>query len=676
MAQIVKLRRSAVAGKKPTNSQLELGELSINTTDGKVYFAKSGSLGPSIEELVSTNTVNTGSIFLTGNVTASYFSGSFIGDGTGLYNVPASGVTGLQLDQIGSGSVTASISPDHGFRVNTDTSITGSLTVSGGFYTGDGQGLYNIPASGITGLQLNQIGDGTATASISQANGLEVNTNTSISGSLNLSGSLILSGSIIDGSGSAGQQDYFLSTDGNNVFWKPASFGTTYFKSQAFTTPSTGWTFTHNLKEKYPIINVYDVDGNQMLPTQITLIDENTANITFSSEQVGYVSATIGGLFRTFNLAIPSSTWVINHNFGEDNPFVQVYNSNDEVILPNEIQSINNSVNTTTITFKDKTQNGKVTIVGSGSSFKKTIDTPSSGWTITHNLNQLYPVVQVYDLSDKIMVPKSIVSIDENTLFISFPLNISGTVHVTVGGASLIPTIDNNYDGYVLATDGNSSYWKGGILSGSAGISDLGFATTGSNTFVGSQTVSGSILPSKNNTYSLGSSDYQWKHVYISTGSLYINGINILSLNQNNQVVIGGTQVFNTTASTSTGSNFNGNLVLDSDLILQNTGSNVETRQGVISKTVSSNTTMIDLGSYNAATFDYVIMDGSNMRAGNIASVWNGSSSSHNEINTTDLGNTNNVNFDVSHDGKLNVVVNGGTWTVQINYKAIGNINL
>ena len=257
MAQIVKLRRSAVAGKKPTNSQLELGELSINTTDGKVYFAKSGSLGPSIEELVSTNTVNTGSIFLTGNVTASYFSGSFIGDGTGLYNVPASGVTGLQLDQIGSGSVTASISPDHGFRVNTDTSITGSLTVSGGFYTGDGQGLYNIPASGITGLQLNQIGDGTATASISQANGLEVNTNTSISGSLNLSGSLILSGSIIDGSGSAGQQDYFLSTDGNNVFWKPASFGTTYFKSQAFTTPSTGWTFTHNLKEKYPIIKMW-----------------------------------------------------------------------------------------------------------------------------------------------------------------------------------------------------------------------------------------------------------------------------------------------------------------------------------------------------------------------------------------------------------------------------------
>ena len=84
MAQIVKLRRSSVIGKRPTNAQLELGELSINTADGKVYFAKSGSLGASIEELISTNTVNTGSIFLTGDVSASFFTGSFIGDGTGL----------------------------------------------------------------------------------------------------------------------------------------------------------------------------------------------------------------------------------------------------------------------------------------------------------------------------------------------------------------------------------------------------------------------------------------------------------------------------------------------------------------------------------------------------------------------------------------------------------------
>ena len=175
MAQIVKLRRSAVPGRKPTNAQLELGELSINTSDGKVYFAKSGSLGPSIEELVSTNTVNTGSVNVSGSInligqqtiTGSLIvtngvgyintgliaensdltltSGSNIyvedngivsasqiwGDGSHLINIPSSGITGLSLYQIISGSVSASISPDLGFQINTNTAITGTLSVSG-----------------------------------------------------------------------------------------------------------------------------------------------------------------------------------------------------------------------------------------------------------------------------------------------------------------------------------------------------------------------------------------------------------------------------------------------------------------------------------------------------------------------------------------------------------------
>lgn len=36
----VKMKRSAVAGKVPTTAQLELGELAINTRDGKLYFKK------------------------------------------------------------------------------------------------------------------------------------------------------------------------------------------------------------------------------------------------------------------------------------------------------------------------------------------------------------------------------------------------------------------------------------------------------------------------------------------------------------------------------------------------------------------------------------------------------------------------------------------------------------
>jgi hypothetical protein len=67
----------------------------------------------------------------TGSYTTGSFTGSFKGDGSNLYNIPASGVTGLNLTQIADGSVTASVSNANGFRVNSNTEITGALVISG-----------------------------------------------------------------------------------------------------------------------------------------------------------------------------------------------------------------------------------------------------------------------------------------------------------------------------------------------------------------------------------------------------------------------------------------------------------------------------------------------------------------------------------------------------------------
>ena len=92
MAQTVKLKRSSVAEKVPTTSDLELGELAMNTVDGKVYFEKNDG-SPSVQTILTTSSQTTGSIELTGDVTASKFSG----DGSALTNVtePNSVVFGI-----------------------------------------------------------------------------------------------------------------------------------------------------------------------------------------------------------------------------------------------------------------------------------------------------------------------------------------------------------------------------------------------------------------------------------------------------------------------------------------------------------------------------------------------------------------------------------------------------
>jgi len=82
MAQIIKFKRSTTAGAVPTDSSLEYGEIAMNVTDGKVFFKKGDD---TIQELVATNTSTaiTGSINITGAVTASYFKG----DGSRLENI-------------------------------------------------------------------------------------------------------------------------------------------------------------------------------------------------------------------------------------------------------------------------------------------------------------------------------------------------------------------------------------------------------------------------------------------------------------------------------------------------------------------------------------------------------------------------------------------------------------
>jgi hypothetical protein len=125
MSSIVQLKRSALSGKVPGTGSLNLGELALNTYDGKIFFRRSGSTD-TIQEVVTTNVLNTGSVTLTGTLSAESIVGS-ISASNGVVS-GSSQVIGI-LSSLN--SYTASYATTGSNQFKADQNITGSLRATG-----------------------------------------------------------------------------------------------------------------------------------------------------------------------------------------------------------------------------------------------------------------------------------------------------------------------------------------------------------------------------------------------------------------------------------------------------------------------------------------------------------------------------------------------------------------
>jgi hypothetical protein len=371
MSQIVKLRRSAVEGKRPTNAQLQLGELSINTTDGKIYFAKSGSLSVSIEEVVATNAQNTGSLNLSGS-----------------------------LNLIGGESITGSTKIIGSLSVTGDTSLT-SLIVSGAdpvanvsafvpsssIYNAASLNTPNRVASGIRfGWNNENWTIGAARGLTTDVDGLVFSRNGErnlllhengdmyLTGALKVTGSLYLNGEVV-GTGKLNETEFYNYTSSATSIIASSSYATTasyvlnpivvsgVTRTSIVSSPAATWSFNHQMGQKYPSVQVFNDDGYIVLPSEIKVIDENNVNVYFSQPQTGVVSVTLGGagtagtsgtsgtggssgtsgrdgLGGYSHTYTASTTWSVAHNLGMDFPIVTAWDTNRKVILPTEIYSV------------------------------------------------------------------------------------------------------------------------------------------------------------------------------------------------------------------------------------------------------------------------------------------------------------------------------------------------
>jgi len=173
MAQNILLKRSAIAGKTPDTGSLQLGELAINTYDGKIHFKKSGSV-ESIEGIVTTNSQVTGSIritetgsfgslrvndTLTVNHGVSVISGS-LGITSDLTVLGSVNARQFNISIISSSVLFESGSSNFGNSTDDIHSFTGSVQIEGAItastFVGDGSGLTGLVVD-LSTAQLNEV---------------------------------------------------------------------------------------------------------------------------------------------------------------------------------------------------------------------------------------------------------------------------------------------------------------------------------------------------------------------------------------------------------------------------------------------------------------------------------------------------------------------------------------
>jgi hypothetical protein len=171
------------------------------------------------------------------------------------------------------------------------------------------------------------------------------------------------------------------------------------FPNQGYTfAQSSGastWTITHGLNTLTPLVNVYDSGYNQLIPASITSTNVNVTTITFSTAQAGY--------------AIISKGSGINSDIAVSASYAATATSASYAVSSS--YSVTSSFASTV-----------------GFNFQQA--TPSTTWTITHNLNNQYPLVQIYDTNNLVFIPQSITGTSNNVITVTFSNAVAGRARV------------------------------------------------------------------------------------------------------------------------------------------------------------------------------------------------------------------------------------------------------
>jgi hypothetical protein len=210
---------------------------------------------------------------------------------------------------------------------------------------------------------------------------------------------------------------------------------------------SDSLTVVHNLNQSYPIVQLFDASNNIYQADIVESTDADTIVLTFNDPSLitGVNKVVIYNYENNQIFSLDSSymdpvTYIYQVDLSATDlisPFFQVYNDSDIQVVPTQITE--SSANVYDFDFSSDPTIGDINIVcaegfNTYTQIFDETDPVANEITITHDLNTLFPLVQLWD-NDSVIYPTNITIIDGNSLLLDLSavnLTLSHDFNITI----------------------------------------------------------------------------------------------------------------------------------------------------------------------------------------------------------------------------------------------------
>jgi hypothetical protein len=229
---------------------------------------------------------------------------------------------------------------------------------------------------------------------------------------------------------------------------------TSFFQSFTNASLSSGvLTVTHNLGHKYAQVQIFNNTDNMIMPDDITLVDANSLTVDLTS--FGTITGTWNAVVldtgtteafntptatRTFtNADLSGGALTFTHDLTDQYPIIQVYDENDQIVVPDNITGTSTSISTIDLTSFGtiagtwravaSSIGGTAASTPTNTSYTQSFvdgDLTAGVLSAAHSLGQQYVTAQVFDNNDDLVQPDDITLTDANNL--SVDLTSFGTL--------------------------------------------------------------------------------------------------------------------------------------------------------------------------------------------------------------------------------------------------------